>query len=46
MVIRYLYVGRAGAIFWPLETDTPLLVDAYAVLPHAVATQSLEVVAR
>ena len=46
VLIRYLYVGRAGAIFRPLKTDTPLLVDAYAVLPLAVTAESLEAVAR
>jgi len=45
MIIRYLYVGRAGVIFRPLKTDTPLLVYSYAVLTIAVATQSLEAVA-
>src|SRR5271168_3694092 len=44
MIIRDLYV--VGVSVAPDKTDTPLVVDAYAVLPRAVTLQLMKSVAR
>ena len=44
MVVNYLNPGRARLC--PYETDSILVVDAYAVLPQSVSGKGLEPIAR
>jgi hypothetical protein len=44
MIIRNLHLG--GVSVAPHETDTPLVVDAYTVLPRAVTFEWMKSVAR
>lgn len=39
MVIGYFHIGCAG--LRPAKADAPLIVDAYAVLPGSISSQSL-----
>ena len=43
VVVHNFYIVRT--ICFPSETDTPLIVDPYAVLPLAVSLQQLQTVA-
>ena len=45
MVVDDLHFRRAGVSVLPLEADSPLVVDAYAPLPPAIALQSFQPVA-
>jgi hypothetical protein len=44
VVIHYLYVF--GASFRPAKADAPLIIDANAVLPEAVALQCFKAIAQ
>ena len=44
VVIHYLYVFSAR--FRPAKADAPLIIDANAVLPEAVAPQCFKAIAR
>src|SRR5215831_1536840 len=46
MIINNLYVRWPKRFFGPLEADTPLIVDPYAVLALAFSLQEFEAVAR
>lgn len=46
MIIRNFNTGGTGTILRPLETNSPLVVDADAVLPGTVAPQRFQAVAR
>src|SRR5260370_36132198 len=45
MIVDNLDIDRARRARWPLEADPPLVVDADAVLPRAVAFKRLQPVA-
>ena len=44
MIVNDLYVVRVAVL--PAETDSPLLVDSYAVLPAPIVRELLEAVRR
>ena len=46
MVIGNFNIRRTGGAFWPFEANTPLVVDADAVLAFPAALQGLEPVSR
>jgi hypothetical protein len=46
VIIHNLDVGRFQSPFWPLEADSPLVVDANAELPSSISTKRLKSVAR
>jgi hypothetical protein len=46
MVINNLHVGRTGGAFRPVEADSPLIVDADAVLAFSISSQHFKTVAR
>lgn len=46
VVIDNLNIRRTGGAFWPFEANTPLVVDADAVLAFPAAVKGLEPVSR
>ena len=46
MVIHDFHVRRSWRFLRPFQADPPLIVDANAVLPLAIALQRLEAIAR
>jgi hypothetical protein len=46
VVIDNFNIRRTGGAFWPFEANTPLVVDADAVLAFPAALQGLEPVSR